>query len=71
MGMAFIWRNLNPLHPSMLCAKFGSNWLNGSWEGDYKISSMYSWISLLSPLEKGMIPHLNKIEFPSHKDGLS
>ena len=23
----FIWINLNPLHPRMLCAKFGWNWL--------------------------------------------
>ena len=26
----FIWRNLNPFHPGMLCAKFGWNWLSGS-----------------------------------------
>ena len=24
-----IWTNLNPLHPRMLCAKFGWNWLSG------------------------------------------
>ena len=28
----FIWRNLNLLHPRMLCAKFGWNWPSGSWE---------------------------------------
>ena len=28
----FIWTNLNPLHPRMLCAKFGWNWPNGSGE---------------------------------------
>ena len=28
----FIWTNLNPLHPRMLCAKFGWNWPSGSWE---------------------------------------
>ena len=28
----FIWTNLNPLHPRMLCAKFGWNWLSGSEE---------------------------------------
>ena len=37
----FIWTNLNPLHPRMLCAKFGWNWLSGSGEEDFKISSMY------------------------------
>ena len=25
----FIWTNLNHLHPGMLCAKFGWNWLSG------------------------------------------
>ena len=28
----FIWRNLNPLHQRMLCAKFGWNWPSGSGE---------------------------------------
>ena len=28
----FIWTKLNPLHPRMLCAKFGWKWLSGSWE---------------------------------------
>ena len=28
----FIWTNLNPLHPKMLCVKFSWNWLSGSWE---------------------------------------
>ena len=37
----FIWRNLNPLHPRMLCAKIGWNWLSGSGEEDFLISSMY------------------------------
>ena len=37
----FIWITLNPLHPRMLCAKFGWNWLSGSGEEDFWISSMY------------------------------
>ena len=45
----FIWTNLNPLHPRMLCAKFGRNWPSGSGEKDFKIFA----ISLLSPLRKG------------------
>ena len=36
-----IWRNLNPLHPRILCAKFGWNWFSGSGEEDFLISSMY------------------------------
>ena len=34
----FIWRNLNPLHPRMLCAETGWNWLSGSVEEDFLIS---------------------------------
>ena len=37
----FIWTNLNPPHPRMLCAKFGWKWLSGSGEEDFLISSMY------------------------------
>ena len=32
---SFIWTNLNPLHPGMLWAKFGWNWLSGSGEEDF------------------------------------
>ena len=32
---SFTWINLNPLHPRMLCAKFGWNWLSGSGEEDF------------------------------------
>ena len=37
---AFIRRNLNSLHPSMLCAKFGWNWPSGSWEEDENVKSL-------------------------------
>ena len=37
----FIWTNLSPLHSKMLCAKCGWNWLSGSGEEDFSISSMY------------------------------
>ena len=30
----FIWTNLNPLYPRMLCAKFGWNWPSGSGEDE-------------------------------------
>ena len=30
----FIWTNLNPLHPGILCAKFGWNWPGGSGENE-------------------------------------
>ena len=49
----FIWRNLNPLHPRMLCAKFGWNWPSGSWEEDFLISSMYfRYFVLISPWKR-------------------
>ena len=49
----FIWRNLNPLHPRMLCAKIDWNWLNGSGEETFLISSMYFCYFVISPLWKG------------------
>ena len=48
----FIRTNLNPFHPRMLCAKFGCNWLSGSW-GDFYISSMYFlYFVIISPWER-------------------
>ena len=35
----FIWTNLNPLHPRILCAKFGWNWPSGSGEEDENVKS--------------------------------
>ena len=37
---SFMCKNLCPLHPRMLFAKFGWNWSNGSREDDFKTSSM-------------------------------
>ena len=37
---AFIWTNLNPLYPRMLCAKFGWNWPSGSGEEDENVKSL-------------------------------
>ena len=36
----FIWTNLNPLHPRMLCAKFDWNWPSGSGEEDENVKSL-------------------------------
>ena len=36
----FIWINFNPLHPRMLCAKFGWNWPSGSGEEDDNVKSL-------------------------------
>ena len=49
----FIWRNLNPLHPRMLCDKFGWNWLSGSGEEFFLISSMYfHYFVIISPWKR-------------------
>ena len=37
---SFIWKNLNLLHPRMLCAKFGWNWLSRSGEEDENVKSL-------------------------------
>ena len=36
----FIWTNLNPLHPRMLCAKFGWYWPSISGEEDENVKSL-------------------------------
>ena len=36
---SFIWTNLNPLYPRMLCAKFGWNWPSCSEEEDENVKS--------------------------------
>ena len=45
----FIWIKLNPLHPRMLCAKFGWNWPSGSGEEDNVFQLFRNYL----PLEKG------------------
>ena len=48
-----IWTNLNPLHPRMLCAKFGWNWPSGSRGKDFKfLSKNLSIFPYYLPLEK-------------------
>ena len=62
--------HLNP-HPRMLCAKIGWNWLSGSGEEIFLISSMYfCYFCNNLPLEMGWVLHLNKLESPSPKDAL-
>ena len=59
----FIWTNLNPLHPRMLCAKFGWNWPSGSGEEDFQFFvNECSLFHYNLPLEKGVPLHLNKLD---------
>ena len=39
LAWPYIWTKLNPLHPRMLCAKFGWNWPSGSGE-DENVNSL-------------------------------
>ena len=67
----FIWTKLNPLHPMMLCAKFGWNWPSGSGEKDFKISSMsFHYFVIISPWERAGPFIWTKRESPSPKDAL-
>ena len=49
----FIWTNLNPLHPKMLCTKIGWNWPSGSGRKDFLILSMYfHYFVIISPWKR-------------------
>ena len=52
----FIWTNLNPLYPRMLCAKFGWNWLSGSGQKDFYILSLYFHYFIIISPGKGQGP---------------
>ena len=50
----FIWTNLNPHHPRMLCAKFGWNWFSGAGEEDFLILLMSFRYFIIPSLGKGL-----------------
>ena len=60
----FIWTNLNPLHPRMLCAKFGWNWPSGFWRRGLFFNSVnvFSLFRNYLPLGKDKALHFNKPE---------
>ena len=67
----FIWTKLNPLHPKLLCAKFG--WNMGEWFWRRRFLNFVNVFSLFRnylPSEKGGALHLKKLESPSPKDAL-
>ena len=55
----FIWRNLNPLHPRMLCAKIVWNWI--SFRGFFNFVNVFLLFLNYLSLEKGWAVHLNKL----------
>ena len=67
----FIWTNLNPLHPRIICTKFDWFWLAGS--GEEYIFFNFSVFLLFRhylPLETGYPLPLNRFKSPLPKDGL-
>ena len=58
------WTNLNILHPWMLYAKSGWNWLNGS----LKVDNLFLLFPNYILLGKDIVLNLNKFESPSPKD---
>ena len=66
---AFIWTNLNPLHPWMHCDKFGWNWLSVF----FLISSLYfRYFVIISPWKRTrpLSFFRTNLKTPSHKDAL-
>mgnify|MGYP003688421365 CR=1 FL=1 len=64
-------KTLNPLHPKMLCAKFGWNWASGSGEEDFlKFVNIFSLFRYYLYLKRGMALHLRKFEASSTKTAL-
>ena len=61
----FIWTNLNPLHPTMYCAKFDWNWPSCSGEGIFKFANVLLLFRYYLPLEKGWALHLHNLS-PHH-----
>ena len=64
----FIWRNLNPPHPRMLCAKIGWNWLNGSGEENFLISYFRCFV-IIYPCKRARPFFWTNLN-PSTKDAL-
>ena len=58
----FIWTNLSPHHPKLLCAKFGWNWLSGSFK--------FCQFVIIRPWKKSGSLLLNKLESSSPKNAL-
>ena len=55
----FVWTNLNPLHPRMLCAMFGLNFVN-----------VFSLLRIIFNMKMGVDLHLKKPEASSPKNVL-
>jgi hypothetical protein len=66
----FIWRNLNSLHPRIVCTKFDWIWPVGSGEDFKQIFTVFLLFCNYLPLRKGYPLPLNKLESPSPKDDL-
>ena len=58
----FIWTNLNPFYPRMLCTIFGWDWPSDSAAENLWIFFIYfNYFAIISPFKKGTALHLNKL----------
>ena len=48
----FVWTNLNPLHPRMLCAKFGWNWPSGSVGNFLYFVDVFHYFIIIPPWKR-------------------
>ena len=61
----FIWRNLNPLHPKMLCAKIDWNWPSSSaWRRFLNFVNVFSLFRNYLPRDSGE-GHVNTNGLPA------
>ena len=64
--------NSNSLHPRMHWSRFGWNCPMFLKKMNFKVVNQYMYLlfSYYLPFKKSVVLHLNKVEFPSHKDAL-
>ena len=58
--MVIICTKLNPLHPRIVCTKFGWNWPSDTGGGEEDFVNVFSLFHYYPPLEKGVTLHLKK-----------
>ena len=63
-------KEMNSLHPRMLCVGFGWNWPSGSGERFLDFFNVLLLFHYYLPLQEGMVLHLNKLESNSPKDAI-
>ena len=67
----FIWTILNPLYPSIICARVWSKISQWFWRRFLNDPTPFLNFCDYLPFEKDLALYLNKLEFPLPKDNLS